>query len=60
MSSKYSPKEKLSRDLENSVEQAAELAAADKDILTMDEAAALNPELFTFAEYDELEAERIG
>ena len=60
MSSKYSPKEKLSRNLENSAEQAAELAAADKDILTLDEAAALNPELFTFAEYDELEAERIG
>ena len=49
MSSKYSPKEKLSRNLENSAEQAAELAAADKDILTLDEAAALNPELFTFA-----------
>ena len=60
MSSKFSPKENLSRKLENSAEQAAELATGEKDILTADEAAALNPDLFTFAEYDELEAERIG
>ena len=58
--SKFSPTDVLSRKLEESAEQAAELAFGDKDALTEEEAAALSPDLFELAEYDELEAERIG
>jgi len=58
--SKFSPKENISRKLEESMEQAAELALGNKDALTLEESAALSPDVFTFAEYDEMEAERIG
>ena len=58
--SKFSPKENISRKLEESMAQAAELALGNKDALTLEESAALSPDVFTFAEYDEMEAERIG
>ena len=58
--SKFSPSDAISRKLEESAAQAAEVTFGDKDALTAEEAASLSPELFTFAEYDELEAERIG
>lgn len=61
MSSKYSPNEKLSRKLEESVEQnLTELAVSEKDDLNAEEIAALDSDMFDFVEYDETEAERIG
>ena len=60
MSSKYSPSEKLSRKLEESVENLTGLTCGEKDDLSNEEIELLGKELFTFAEYDEAEAERIG
>ena len=61
MSSKYSPKEKISRKLEKSIEEhLSSLAVSEKDDLTQEEIATLGSDLFEFAEYDEKEAERTG
>lgn len=61
MSSKYSQKEKISRKLEQSIEERLRgLAVSEKDDLSAEEMEGLSPELFEFAEYDEKEAERTG
>ena len=61
MSSKYSPKEKISRKLEQSIEEhLSSLAVSEKDDLSQEEIETLGSDLFEFAEYDEKEAERTG
>lgn len=61
MSSKYSHKEKLSRKLEQNIEeQLQNLAVSDKDDLSPEEMEGLSPDLFEFAEYNAQEAERTG
>ena len=61
MSSKYSHKEKLSRKLEQNIEeQLQNLAVSDKDDLSPEEMEGLSQDLFEFAEYNAQEAERTG
>lgn len=57
--SKYSVKDKLSKQLEDSIAQ-ANAPISEKDDLTAEEVAQLTAEDFSFAEYDESEAERAG
>ncbi len=60
MSSKYSPKERLSGKLEAAQTQALKDELLRSDDLTSEEIAELSPELFEFAGYDESAAERTG
>lgn len=58
--SKFSVKDKLSKNLESSVEKSIADIINDKDDLTAEEMATLTSEDFEFVEYDESEAERSG
>ena len=61
MSSLFSPKERISKKLEGSIEEQLLAQTIDeKDDLTPEEVEALDADLFSFAEYDEREAERTG
>ncbi len=59
MSSKYSPSEKRSRKLEQSVEQYAQ-SLDMRDDITLEESQELSASMFDFETYDEAAAERTG